>query len=216
MRQKNLIFLVLVILLVGAAAGAVWYFGFYAPKQPAANLNQPTPGPAVSPGEEVQLSEEANYQPNPEEAFRYFLNLAMKYRQRAYCTKVVDISQQETCYKKIDEFLMGDPQIVNDCGKIGDLSVKIDCFENLAIKTENIAVCGNLDDVAARSTCKYTYVYAKINSGNIDLCQELQPAEQGDCFDIIYLNQASVSGNKDVCNNIKDENKKATCLGGAF
>lgn len=216
MKTKTII-IILVIIIILLVLGFVIFFLWQISRQPVEliNTNQ-VPGSESEQEPEQPLAAEVNYRPDPENSLIYFLGLAKKYRQSDYCSKIEDSFEQEVCYIKLDDFLSGDPRQVIDCKNVTNQQDQVDCFENLAIKNNNIDLCVNLSTGEQRTLCQRTFVYEQIKYGNENLCDYLVESERTDCRDIAYLNQVINSGNTDICNNIRDELKKAACFEQAF
>jgi hypothetical protein len=210
MNSKTIIILlVIIIILLGGVA--YLYFAFYLPdtdRQAEQNLNLTEPVSSPEPAA-FELGPEADYEPQPQGSFRYFLNLAKKYKQRDYCLKIEDAEQQNSCLAIIDDIIMQNPQLPKDCLAMSEQD-KLDCLENLALAENDPEFCDYLTG-QAQNVCRKTYVYDRIDSGDVSLCDLLVEAEQQRCLDIGYLNKALQTEDLSLCNNISDEQLKTAC-----
>ncbi len=210
MNSKTIIILLIIIIIL--LGGVTYlYFAFYLPdadRQSEQNLNVSELAPSPTPAD-VGLAPEADYEPQPQGSFRYFLNLAKKYKQRDYCLKIEDTDQQNSCLVIIDDIIKQNPQLPKDCLAMGKQD-KIDCLENLALAENDPEFCDYLTG-QDQNVCRKTYVYDRIDSGDVGLCDLLPGEEQQRCLDIGYLNQALQTEDLSLCNNISDEQLKNVC-----
>lgn len=103
------------------------------------------------------------------------------------------------------------------CGELVDQKLLVQFIETNTVSPDT---CGRLSDkykaqclMAVKQTDDSTILQNAIAQENLDACKPLSTEDlQITCFDTILLKQALKSGDKNLCDFVRDEGKKTTCL----
>jgi hypothetical protein len=148
MRQKKIIFYVLIAIGLLIVVDLVIYLVLIAKNKATPNLNATTNQAAVTQIPVIEYVPPAGYE-------------GVYYRERAFetksydpCLKIIDDISRTYCISRLMESLIKDTREVTFCEKVPDSAIKYDCVLTIARRNNNLKDCQTLENDPQIQQCR--------------------------------------------------------------